>query len=222
MLVSLTKGFVFLQMPKCASMAIEQALREHCQLAATGHPGLRHTSYRKYEKHILPYLRRATERRLETICLMREPIAWLRSWWVYRSREDLRNEHSPNSHHSTFGISFEEFVVAYLSNDPPPFARVGQQSSFVADADGQVAVDRIFAYEDQPRFVRYMSRKLGEDFQLDRVNRSPSAKSADLQLTKRTLRRLEQAFETDLKLYEEVIGAGPGGWKRARHAVANS
>lgn len=148
-------------------------LRPYSDLLYINVPQIRHTNYRQYEKYINPYLLdTANVGTLMTSCLVREPISWLHSWYRYRSRYELtQSEHIQKF--STVGISFAKFIESYISDSPPLYASVGNQFDFVKNANDQVGVDIVFAYEKIHHFVEYMEGKVGHKLILGSLNISP-------------------------------------------------
>lgn len=176
MLISLKHHFAFLCHKKCASNSIEAMLREHCEISVGGPPKLRHANYRQYEKYFAPYVEACIGKAgVETVCLVREPVSWLYSVYRFRSRPVLRDPDNEHHYRSTSGITFAEFVSAYMEPSPLPFADVGCQFDFVRREDGQVGVDRIFPYESIDDFVRFMSEKIGQNLCLGYTNVSPKS-----------------------------------------------
>ena len=84
MRISTKASFVFLSMPKSASTSVEKALKPHCEIAFEG-PGIKHLNARKYHDVIKPMLKALMPNKtFETICLYREPISFIHSWYRYR------------------------------------------------------------------------------------------------------------------------------------------
>ena len=164
---------------------------------------MRHTNYRTFEKHIRPYLRDSGVEELETICLVREPVSWLSSWYRFRSRHELRDPGHPNHRNSTHGMTFDEFVSAYMADPVADFADVGTQTAFVKDSAGQVGMQRLFAYDQMSEFVRYMGAKIGAEMKLGHKNVSPSsAQASDIaerlsSLKRRFMRRMDRRRSAD-------------------------
>jgi hypothetical protein len=172
MLISQKHRFVFFCMPKCASNSIETMLRPHSEIHLSGSPLVRHTNFRQFQAHLQPYLESVARlRELESICLVREPVSWLNSWYRFRARHQLRNARHP---HSTARVNFEEFVRAYLSESRPAYADISTQFNFVCDAKGRVGVDRLFAYDDIAGVVQFFSRRVGRKLEIRKVNVSPA------------------------------------------------
>jgi hypothetical protein len=172
MLISLKHGYAFFCTPKCASNSIEAMLKPHADIHLLGSPQVRHTNARQYQQFIQPYLAEvAPAQSIERVAIVREPIAWLHSWYRFRARSALRNADSQNS---TAHVSFSEFIDAYLSQPQPPFAKVGTQLEFLLDGDGQLGVDRLYAYDNLPDLAAYFSERVGQQLALGAINVSPS------------------------------------------------
>lgn len=175
MLISTTFNFVFFCTPKCASNSIEAALRPHTNIRILGTPELRHTNCREYHQFIQPFLRnKVGDRGIETVCLVREPLSWLDSWYRFRTRDELKDPNCPYHVNSTAHVTFAEFIEAYVSPEPPPFAQVGSQFDFVKDDADRLGIDRVFAYEKLGDFMEYMGHKVGASLTLKHLNVSPS------------------------------------------------
>ena len=158
-------------MPKCASNSIEAMLKPHSDIQLSGSSQVRHTNVRNFKIFIEPYLVKvAGLDGVESICLVREPVSWLNSWYRFRARHELRATRNPRS---TAHISFEDFVRAFLSEPRPPFAQFGTQFDFVRDAEGKVGVDRLFGYNDMEGVVEFFSRRIGRRLQIRTLNVSP-------------------------------------------------
>jgi hypothetical protein len=113
----------------------------------------------------------APDTEFETVALIREPVSWLYSWYRFRARNALRTQ---KHIHCTSHVTFSEFVEAYLANPQPPFARVGTQSEFLSDDEGNLGVDHLFAYEKAQALVTFFSERLGRRLTLRSINESPA------------------------------------------------
>jgi len=149
-------------------------LRPFCEIAFLELPAFRHTDCREYDRFIRPFLRaKAGLENLETICVMREPFSWLISWYRFRARIELRNPKHPSHKNSTVGIPFPEFIEAVISPNPPSFATVGSQFSFMKNDAEKVGVDKVFLYDNMDDLVEYMSQKIGQRLRLKSLTVSP-------------------------------------------------
>lgn len=179
MLISTKFKFVFFCTPKCASNSIEAALKPYSNIRILGTPELRHTNYREYHRFLEPFLRdKVADSNIETVCLLREPLSWLYSWYRFRTRDELRDPSCPYHINSTAHIDFTEFVEAYISKQPPSFAQVGSQFDFVRDEADLFGIDRIFPYERIDDFIQHMSSKVGTPLSLRNLNVSPNTDSS--------------------------------------------
>ncbi|MBR9863840.1 MAG: hypothetical protein GYB24_10410 [Rhodobacteraceae bacterium] len=128
--------------------------------------------------------------------MIREPVDWLGSWYRYRSREELNG--TPNS---TANVSFDEFVAAYLSDNPPEFARVGSQAKFMSDKDGALGLSHLFRYDDMDGLVRFLQNRLNRQFTLGRANQSPKGETS---LSPTLLAEYQKACAQDFEIYERL------------------
>jgi hypothetical protein len=98
-------------MTKTASTSIENTLTSYCELVTRGKyaTALKHINYKKYERYIEPLIENITGKKPETVCVMREPIDWLHSWYRYRKRDS-----ASGSKRSTQNITFSEFCELYI------------------------------------------------------------------------------------------------------------
>jgi hypothetical protein len=197
MLISLKHRIALLAMPKTASTSLEAVLAGSCDIVLQHAPGLKHTPLRKFERFLRPFLTSVGVGDIETACLFRDPVSWLASWYAYRSRSAISDTAK-----STGGISFDRFVQAYLSPEPPEFARVGRQSRFASTADGVLAVDHLFAYEEIDTYIAFLEHRFGIPIALPRLNASGKV---DRALSRRTRQLLEKALEEDFSIHRALI-----------------
>ncbi len=194
MMIFLKEKLVFLATPKTASTSIEGALGRHCDIRLSKTPNAKHTPLRKYKRMLEPFVQTLVTGEIETVAMIREPVDWLGSWYRYRRRESLNGK--PNS---TAGVSFDQFVAAYLSDSQPEYAHVGSQFRFLSDKDGNLGVDYLFCYDDVEGLLRFLENRLGRTISIGHANVSPVvelALSPDLQ------KELRTAYPQDFEIYE--------------------
>ena len=197
MLVSLRHRLVLLAMPKCASTSLEAALAGKVDVVISKNPSAKHTPFRKYDRFLRRYFETFTDGPLEVVSLIREPEDWLRSWWRYRSRPGLG---APGR--SVKGWSFERFALAYINDEKGP-ATVGSQARFVSAKDETIGCDRIFRYETVDRFSDWLSQRLETEIELDRLNVSPLADSAE-DLGADVQAQLDDRLAREYEIYQTV------------------
>ncbi|MEM9370757.1 MAG: gamma-glutamyl kinase [Pseudomonadota bacterium] len=197
MIASLKHRFVLLSMPKCASEALERALGPRADVVFRDPPTIKHCNYRRYARFVQPFFERFGDGTPETLCLFREPVDWLNSWWRYRQRPFLDGK--PNS---TKGQSFDRFVQLYLDAEGPP-ATIGRQSRFVIDRDQEVGVDQLFRYENLPRLTSWIETRTGWDVTLERVNTSPKVPGGS-DLAPVTIARMRAELARDFEIYDQI------------------
>lgn len=192
MIASVRHKIAILALTKTGTTAIETAVSPYCEVFMSGAPGLKHMTLRKFNRFVRPILE-TVGCQAETVCLVREPEDWLGSWYRYRQRPNI-----PNPANSTEGITFEEFVEAYLSPEQPGFAQIGHPARFVEDADGHIGVDHIFQYEQFGAFVNFIEQKFARRFVFPRQNTSPKMK---LELSSKLRERLKREMVSSYDLH---------------------
>lgn len=193
MLVFWEPRLALLATPKTGSTAIAAALESLAVLSVQRPPALKHTSVRRFGRFLGPWLEAAAGAPFEVAALMREPRAWLGSWYRYRQRPELTDPLR-----STQGIAFDAFVRDWCGDAPPPYAQVGRQSRFLGQGEG---VHHLFRYEAIDTFVAFLEDRLGCEIVLPRLNVSPQM---DLDLEATTERRLREVAAADFALYDRL------------------
>jgi hypothetical protein len=195
MLVSVSRRLAYLAMPKTGTQSLERVLTPLCDIRYGGLPRVKHMTLQTFERFVRPYLEALGAGDTETLCVIREPVDWLGSWYRYRGRAALDGH--PNS---TRDVSFAEFVEAYLRRPTPPFARVGRISRFVAGASGGPGVTHMFRYENLAGVTRFLSDRFETGIVLPRVNVSSRAR---LELPAALRARVERELSEDFALYAD-------------------
>ncbi len=212
MLVAPRQGFVFLAATKAASTSIERAFGPYSEVALQQNP-FKHTRYDQFQCFLEPFLAAKGFPRdsYEVVCVFREPIDWLFSWWRYRSRKELADP-SRRKHRNYAGhVSFEQFARAYMKSHPGEprvagdarFARVGRPSRFVRPLPEQPDVDRVFRYDRLDLLVDFLCEKVGEEVEVGVSNASPKR---SLSLAEECERELREFFVPEYRIYEQAIG----------------
>ncbi|TCP40818.1 gamma-glutamyl kinase [Rhodovulum marinum] len=198
MLLFARERLALLAVPKTGSTAWAAALGERADMVVRAPPPLKHMTLRRFRTRLVPVLERAGLTGIETVAVIRQPEEWLGSWYRYRARPALAGRAA-----STRGISFEDFVIAYLGTDRPAYADLGSQSRFVAPGSDRRGVDHLFRYDDPKALLDFMQTRLGEPIKLPRRNASPTA---PLNLSAATRARLRRERAEDFALYD-ALGA---------------
>ncbi len=196
MLVFYKERLAFLSVPKTGTTAYETALAPRADLVLRDPPMLKHAPVYRYNRFIRPMFLRVCEAEMELMAVMREPISWLGSWWRYRQRPFMAGK--PNATH---GISFDEFVLAYLKGKKPGFADVGSQANFMEPQPNGCRITHFFRYEDQPRLRAFLEERLSVALELGRENVSPEI---PLDLSPEVETRLRRKCAAEFELYESI------------------
>lgn len=200
MLVFAQARLVFLSVPKTGTTAWAAALAPLASLSVSAPPELKHAPVFRYNRFFRPMLEKFVADRLDVLAVMREPVAWLGSWYRYRQRGVLQGH--PNSTH---GLSFDTFVSAYLKGRRPAFAEVGAQSKFLEPQRNGTAVTHLFRYEDQAGLQAFLEERLQTTLAVARRNESPAQ---PLALSHAVARRLRRKQAADFALYDGIGSSG--------------
>ena len=189
-------GFVWLSMPKCASTAVEAVLEPEARLVLRG--PIKHTNYRSFANRVRPVLGLHWDRsEYEVVCLFREPVSWLESWWRYRSRDSLRGKPQ-----WTGEESFASWLGRYVEGDPAlRVGALGRQSRFGALEGDELGIDRIFRYESPEVWQGWLSERMGRPLEFPQRNVSVSrSQSLDPGLR----REAEAALAPEYDIYRHL------------------
>jgi len=198
LLIFFKPRLAFLSVPKTGSTAYETALRPFADMVISDPPLLKHAPVYRYNRWIRPMFLRVCDVELELMAVMREPISWLGSWWRYRQRPFMDGK--PNS---TAGISFDDFVLAYMKGKRPSFADIGSQAAFLEPQPNGTAVTHLFRYEDQTWLNDFLVARIGASFELGNENVSPQREVA---LSPDVETRFRRKFAHEFALYESIRG----------------
>ena len=98
MLVFIAQKLVFLAMPKTGTTAIEAAMDPWADAVFRTPSGLKHTNIQRFNRFYRKPFESHANGDIETVCVVREPVDWLGSWYRYRSREQLHGRPNSTSH----------------------------------------------------------------------------------------------------------------------------
>ena len=188
-------NLAFISVPKTGSTAYEIAMRPHADIVFTKR--LKHMTAGKFHNRFRPFLEETYNRQPELVAIMRNPIDQIRSWYKYRSPERLGME----DRHSTRGMSFDEYVLEVISDEPAPCAGIGTQYGFLT-VRGDTPVDHLFAYEHQPLIRGFLEERLGTALNLKEKNVSPDIPAP---ISPEVEARLRKARAKEFALYDRIL-----------------
>ncbi|SLN63712.1 hypothetical protein PEL8287_03486 [Roseovarius litorisediminis] len=192
------QNLAILAVPKTGTTAYAMALRSEADIIFTKRR--KHMTAGQFHNKTAPFLERLYRLKPERLAVMREPIDQIRSWYRYRSQ--LRLEGRPAS---TAGCSFDDFVLAVISDSPPEFAKIGSQYRFLIQRDGSLAVHHLFAYEKQPLLRKFLEDRFEKPLTVNTRNASPPV---DAQLSPEVESRLRKARPDEFRLYNQLMDKG--------------
>ena len=197
MLVFWKEKLVVLAVPKTGTTALATALAPHADIVVNDPPELKHAPVYRYNRFFRPMFEKACGvENLDIMAVMREPISWLGSWYRYRQRDFLRGKPT-----STAEISFDEFILGYLEDEKPAFARVGSQAKFLEPRPNGTQAKYIFRYEAPQETILFLEERLGIKLDLGRENISPTR---NLELSPHIEAKLREKYAEDFALYASL------------------
>lgn len=200
MLVFSKARLVFLSVPKTGSTAYEHALAPLASIVINAPPELKHAPIFRYNRFIRPMLDKFVDTEMDILAVVREPIDWLGSWYRYRQRAELSGKPT-----STEGLSFDDFVMAYVARNTPAFAKIGSQARFLAPARNGISATHLFRYEDQDGLMNFLQTRLKAAVVTERINVSPGTPPL---LSAAVEAKLRQTAQEDFRLWDSIP---PGG-----------
>ena len=205
MLIFPAEQLVFLCTPKCASSSVEDAYAPYAGSVLGGRPGLKHINYSTYEQTLKTIVQgRDNDPPPETVCLIRDPIEHLRSWFRYRQRPTQIDRSR-----STRGWTFDAFIETFLRGNSTAPVGVSTQYEFVQNKAREIGVDRIFALENLSCFLEFMNERLDVRASLPTLNASQSGPA---ELSPELEASLRERLAPDLALHEAIVKDG-GQWQ---------
>ncbi len=196
-------------MPKCASTSIEMVITPYCnQLFSSPNICEKHITANTFNEKILTLHKKQYPRKtIESICLIREPIDWLFSWYRYRQRKELADPSHKSHIRYTGNITFDEFANEFTKKEQrKPFANIETQFDFVKTNNNKIGVNTIFSTTEFNQAINYISEKIGRKILIPEENVSPKAKYS---LNRKTEEKLRDYMSVDFALYDLVKKFSP-------------
>ena len=198
MLIFLRHNLTYLATPKTGTTAVEMALKPRAEIVFA--KNRKHLNAARYANKVAPFLEDTFGVCPPSVAVMRDPVDQIRSWYKYRQQD--RHIGTPVSTH---GISFDQYALEIISDDPPERARIGRQFTFLTDGKDRVMVNHLFAYEQQELFLSFLSERLETPVKLEAKNVSPPVEA---EVSKTTREKLRASRASDFALYEEILRLG--------------
>jgi hypothetical protein len=202
MLVFSDQSLAFFAVPKTGTTAVEMALKPRADIVFSKQR--KHMTAQRFHTRVAPFLRDTFDLVPDRVAVIREPVDQIRSWYRYRS-----GPRRAGSARSTNGCSFDDFVLAVISDTPPAFAGIGSQYNMLTSGNlkkgGDLLVHHLFAYDHQPLFRGFLSDRFGKEIVLKQKNVSPDAPAP---LDPEIEARLRKVRAREFELYDQVMQAG--------------
>ncbi|MDA7737876.1 sulfotransferase family 2 domain-containing protein [bacterium] len=203
MQISTEHGLAFLCMAKCASTAIESAITDYCNIKFSGRTSIKHINAQVFNDHILAaHKKLVRSSHIESVCMIRDPLDWIESWYRYRSRNQLMSPKSPQHAKYTGNVSYNEFLLEYMSKGKrKPFAQLSTQYNFLSLASGRIGLDRIIPFDNFKLLNQFFSEKFGHEIEITLKNTSPRI---PISLDSDVEEKLRQYLAKDIAVYDFV------------------
>jgi len=198
MLIFSSQSLAYIAVPKTGTTAVEMALKPKADILFTKR--YKHMTAQRFHVRIAPFLDTQMGLRPDRFAVMRDPEEQIRSWFRYRTREAKEGSDA-----STNGVSFDEFVLGVISDDPPPYARIGSQHNMLTSGRAQVLVHHLFAHETPPLFQSFLNERFGQEITLKQKNVSPQT---DAPLSVDIRARMRAARPAEFDLYNRLMDSG--------------
>ena len=202
MLVFSEQSLVYFAVPKTGTTAVEMALKPRADIVFTKQR--KHMTAQRFHTRVAPFLRDTFDLLPDRVAVIRDPVDQIRSWYRYRS-----GPRRAGTARSTNGCSFDDFVLAVISDTPPAFAGIGSQYNMLTSGHlkktGDLLVHHLFAYDHQPLFRGFLSDRFGTDIVLKQKNVSPDAPAP---LDPEIEAQLRKVRAREFELYDQVMQAG--------------
>ena len=196
MLVFFKERLALLSVPKTGTSAYQTALAARADMVISDPPLLKHAPVYRYNRFIRPMFLNVCDAEMELVAVMRDPVSWLSSWYRYRQRPFMVDK--PNNTH---GITFNDFVEAYMKGKRPGFAEVGSQFKFLERQPNGTGVTHLFRYEDQRRLQGFLEDRLDIKLNLARENVSPDI---EVTLSPDIEERFRRKCADEFALYDSI------------------
>jgi hypothetical protein len=192
LIISDAPRFIFIAVPKTGTSSIEAALGQYANIHLCK-PFNKHVLAMKLKEDI-PVERWAGSFKF---AFVREPYAWLYSWYRFRQREALKNPGHPKRALYTGDISFDEFAHTFSNRE-----LMLKQSDFITTHSGELLVDSVGHYESlQEDYSRVCERLEVPAQVLPRLNTSSSPGGLG-DLSESGRRNINEYFRQDFELFD--------------------
>jgi hypothetical protein len=192
LIISDEPNFIFVAVPKTGSCSVEKNLQPlaNAQLMRQFN---KHATSMRLERELPPQ----RWMRAYKFAFVREPYAWMHSWYRFRQRDALSNPAHTFNERYTGNISFNEFVQTFSSNE-----LMLKQSDFIARHNGELLVDFVGRYETLQEDFNKVCDRLGlPERKLPKVNVSKPSTTSDETLDAKSIDIINQYFSQDFEMF---------------------
>ncbi|MGI9286502.1 MAG: sulfotransferase family 2 domain-containing protein [Pseudomonadales bacterium] len=206
MIISDEPSFIFIAVPKTGSCAVEEALQ----------PLMNAELKRQFHKHVtaMRLERELPAERWENsykFSFVREPYAWMHSWYRFRQRDELKDPTNKYHRRYTGDISFNEFVQTFSSKE-----LMLKQSDVISNRSAELLMDFVGRYETLQSDFDTICEQLNIPLRkLPRVNVTKSTASGEDFLDAAGIKIINDYFSQDFEMFGYTKRTGSLTFKRA-------
>ena len=207
MLIFVEKKLIIYSMPKTGTTSIQKALEKSATIkfGRTGKYGLKHIDVKNFQKWEQTLKNQFPRIKFVSCCVMREPLDLLRSWYKYRSRTKVKSDKK-----FTGNITFDQYINNLYEKkiqDKSNRSFFNRQSRFLFPKN-KILIDRVFPYQNFESFIEFISRIIGKELEIPKVNISPKIDENELLIKEDTLKRIEEFISLDKEIYDQLLKLG--------------
>jgi hypothetical protein len=191
MLICESPPFIFLAVPKTGTSSVERALQAYNSPTLSA-PFNKHVLALKLEEDLDPMIWSGSFK----FAFVREPVAWMYSWYRYRQRKELSDPKHRFHRRYTGNKSFDEFIETFAEDEI--FLK---QSDFLRSHTGELLVDYVGKYESLQHDFDEVCQRIGiSPAQLPRINTTSDRDAQAATLSPSSLKIIERYFLRDFEL----------------------
>ena len=90
MIVFIKEKLVIVSAPKTRTTSLLAALEPHASIMFRDPPGVKNINLAEYQRQIYKMLENLSDGPFETFGIVRHPLDWMGSWYLYRQHDQLK------------------------------------------------------------------------------------------------------------------------------------
>lgn len=202
MIVSNTKNFIFVHVPKTGGTSIKTVLQRHGTMSV--YKEYKYRGVVQENKNLWKHSKSQTiknniPRDLWNSCFkfafVRNPWDWLVSVYFY-----IKKDKADNRHKLCNSMDFKGFVRWFILDSPDIYPIKSGQISFVSNRKGKIILDFVGRFEKLEKHTRYIFKKIGVRRSIPHRNKTEHKKYREY-YDKYTKNLVGDFFEKDIVMF---------------------